>query len=107
MYALVEIKGKQYKVEKDGLVKVDKFGDNKDGDKLEFDTVMLIASDEGKVKIGTPYVKGVKVDTVVSKAAVKDKKVKVLKFKRRKGYERSYGHRQQYTWLKVNGITGA
>ncbi len=104
MYALVEIKGKQYKAEKGSVLKVDKF-DNQAGDKVEFDSVLLI-SGEGEPKVGTPYVEGAKVTAVV-KDNVKDKKVKVLKFKRRKGYKKTQGHRQQYTLLEVESILGA
>ncbi len=104
MYALVEIKGKQYKAEKGSVLKVDKF-DNQAGDKVEFDSVLLI-SGEGEPKVGTPYVEGAKV-TALIKDTVKDKKIKVLKFKRRKGYKRTQGHRQQYTLLQVEDILGA
>lgn len=104
MYALVEIKGKQYKAEKGAVLKVDKFG-NEAGDKVEFDSVLFL-SGEGDPKIGSPYVEGAKVTAVV-KDTVKDSKIKVFKFKRRKGYKRTQGHRQQYTLLQVEDILGA
>ncbi len=104
MYALVEIKGKQYKAEKGAVLKVDKFA-NEAGDKVEFDSVLLL-SGEGEPKVGTPYVEGAKV-TAVIKDSFKDKKVKVFKFKRRKGYKRTQGHRQNYTLLQVEDILGA
>jgi large subunit ribosomal protein L21 len=104
MYALVEIKGKQYKAEKGAVLLVDKF-DNQAGDKVEFDSVLLI-SGEGDTKIGAPYVDGAKVTAVV-KSNVKDKKVVVFKFKKRKGYQRTQGHRQNYTLLRVEEILGA
>jgi large subunit ribosomal protein L21 len=102
MYALVEIKGKQYKAEKGVLLKVDKF-DNETGDVLEFDSVLMVSGD--KVKVGTPYVKGVKIKAVVESHA-KDPKVTIIKFKRRKGYRRKQGHRQQYSYLRVEDILG-
>ncbi|MBN2508741.1 MAG: 50S ribosomal protein L21 [Spirochaetales bacterium] len=104
MYALVEIQGKQYKAEKGGLLKVDKML-QEDGSKVEFDSILLM-NDGDKVKIGTPYVQGAKISTTVQETK-KDKKVTIIKFKRRKGYRRKNGHRQSYTYLKVNDITGA
>ncbi|MCG8452051.1 MAG: 50S ribosomal protein L21 [Spirochaetales bacterium] len=103
MYALVEIKGKQYKVEKGSLIKVDLLGEEA-GSTVEFDKVLML-SGEDSPKIGTPYVDGAKIKATVGES-VKGTKVNVLKFKRRKGYHRTQGHRQQYTLIKVNEITG-
>ena len=103
MYALVEIKGKQYKAEKGALLKVDKFEDEQ-GASLEFDTVMLVGGTED-VKVGTPYLQNVKVKTVIEETK-KDRKVIIYKFKRRKGYRRKRGHRQEYSYLRVEDITG-
>ena len=103
MYALVEIKGKQYKAEKGSLIKVDKF-ENEEGAELEFDTVMLVGGTD-KVKVGNPYVKGVTVKAVLE-SQKKDKKIIVYKYKRRKGYRRKQGHRQQYSYLRIADITG-
>ena len=104
MYALVEINGKQYKAEKDAVLKVDRF-EQEPGAKMEFEKVLLV-SDEKDVKVGTPYVKGAKVSAVVE-GNIKDKKIIVFKYKRRKGYRHTQGHRQQYTLLKVKDIVGA
>lgn len=103
MYALVEILGKQYKAEKGSLLKVDKM-DKEAGDKVEFESVLMVSGD--KVKVGAPYVKGAKV-VVTVKDQVKDSKVVVFKFKRRKGYQRKQGHRQNYTFVQVDEIIGA
>jgi len=103
MYALVEIKGKQYKAEKGGLLKVDRL-DREKGDKLEFSSVML-TSDNGRVKIGSPYLSGVKV-TGILEDTKKDKKVVVYKFKKRKGYRNKRGHRQQYSYVRIQAISG-
>lgn len=103
MYALVEILGKQYKAEKDSILKIDKV-DAENGSVLEFDSVLLLNND-GKVKVGTPYVKGVKISTTVEDHR-KDKKVTIIKFKKRKGYRRKQGHRQNFTYVKVNEIAG-
>ncbi len=104
MYALVEIKGKQYKAVEGTTLTVDKL-ENESGDSLEFESVLLM-SNEGDVKVGTPYVKGAKVTAELEEHG-KAKKIKVTKFKRRKGYKRTQGHRQKFSTIKVTGITGA
>ena len=81
MYALVEIKGKQYKAEKGAVLKVDKFS-NEAGDKVEFDSVLFL-SGEGDPKVGAPYVEGAKVTAVV-KDSFKDKKSKSSSLKEEK-----------------------
>jgi len=85
------------------ILKIDKV-DAENGSLLEFDSVLLLNND-GKIKVGTPYVKGVKVSTTVEDHR-KGKKVTIIKFKRRKGYRRKQGHRQNYTFVKVNEIAG-
>jgi len=102
MYALVEIQGKQYKAEEGALLKVDKI-DKTAGDSLEFDSVLLVRDGE-ETKVGTPYVKGAKISATVEDQ-IRGKKVLVYKFKRRKGYRRKQGHRQQYSLIKVQNIT--
>ncbi len=101
MYAMVEIKGKQYKAEKGSLLKVDRLAEEA-GKKVEFDSVLLVGSDDD-VKIGTPYVKGAKVSGEVVEHG-KDKKVIVFKFRRRKDSMSKNGHRQQYSVVKVTGL---
>ncbi len=104
MYALVEYKGKQYKAEKGAEIQVDLI-DAEKGSKIDIDTVLMI-SDDGKATIGTPYVKGAKVQVVVGDS-FKDTKVIVYKYKRKKDYHRTIGHRQQYTKITVENIVGA
>lgn len=104
MYALVEIKGRQYKAEKGSVLRVDLFSEDK-GTSLEFDSVLLLAKD-ADVKVGTPYVKGAKVKAVVTDHTKGDK-VMVYKYKRRKSYHKMIGHRQKYTLIKVEDIIGA
>ncbi len=104
MYALVEIKGKQYKAEKGRILRVDRI-DSEKGDSLEFDKVLMLSNDSD-VRIGTPFVEGIKVQGSVEDQ-IKDKKVIVFKYKKRKNYRRTQGHRQQYTLIKVNDIIGA
>lgn len=101
MYALVEYKGKQYKAEKNALIAVDKI-DLEEGKTLDIDTVLLL-NDGKKVSVGTPYVKGAKVTAVVENT-FKDDKVIVFKYKSKKDYHRTIGHRQQYTNIRIKDI---
>ena len=101
MYAIVEIAGKQYKVEKDKYYYTPVL-EGKDGDKVEFDQVLLVDND-GKVKIGTPVLKGAKVSGKILEH-VKDDKVTVFKKKRRKGYKVKNGHRQGFTKVLIEDI---
>lgn len=102
MYATIEFKGKQYKVEKDVVLTVDKI-DAEKGTKIDIDTVLLV-SDGDKISVGTPYVAGAKVTAVVEET-FKDRKVLVFKYKSKKDYHRLIGHRQQYTKIRVESIT--
>lgn len=101
MYALVEIKGKQYKAVEGGLLKVSKI-DAEAGKTVEFESVLLTGNDD-KIVVGGPYVKGAKVTTVLEGHG-KDDKVIVGKFKRRKDYRRKQGHRQEYSLLRVKTV---
>ena len=100
MYALVEFKGKQYKVEKGALLKVDKI-DAEPGTKLDIDTVLLVSGDA--ITVGSPYVKGAKISATVESHG-KDDKIIVFKYKPKKDYRRKQGHRQQYSILKIGDI---
>ena len=101
MYAIVEISGKQFKVEKNKFIYTDKV-EPKSGKKVEFDNVLLI-SDKGKIKLGKPTVKGSKVTGEVL-SQLKDDKVIVFKTKRRKGYKVKNGHRQLMTKILIKDI---
>jgi large subunit ribosomal protein L21 len=103
MYALVEIKGRQYKAETGSLLKVDKF-DKGAGETVEFASVMLVQDDKG-TRVGQPYVPGVTVKAVVQEHG-RDRKIRVFKYKKRKNYRRTRGHRQHYTLIKVQEIAG-
>ena len=98
MYAIVEIAGQQYKIEKDQQIYVHRL-DAKEGSKLSFDQVLL-TENAGKVNVGAPVIKGAKVTTKVLEH-LKDDKVIVFKKKRRKGYRVKNGHRQYLTKLEV------
>lgn len=104
MYVIVEIQGQQFKAEKDRFLYVHHLGkDVKDGDSVEFDKVLLTDKD-GVVTVGTPVVEGAKVVCEVEKAMVKGDKVIVFKKKRRKGYRRKNGHRQQFSKVVIKDI---
>ena len=107
MYAIVEIKGQQFKAEEGKYLYVHHLGDEvKAGDAVEFEKVLLLDAD-GDVKIGVPAVEGAKVSCEVLEPLVKGDKVLVFKKKRRKGYRRLNGHRQQFTKVLVKNIVKA
>jgi large subunit ribosomal protein L21 len=101
MYAIVEIAGQQFKVEKNSKIFVHHL-EEEEGKNLEFDKVLLFEN-EGKYKVGQPVVKDAKVTAKVV-AHVKGDKVLVFKKKRRKGYQKLNGHRQQFTQLQIENI---
>ena len=104
MYAIIESCGRQYKVAEGDIVFFEKL-DAEEGKKVTFDNVVLV-SDDKKVEVGTPYVKGVKVEgKVVSHG--KGKKVLVYKYKAKKNYRRTQGHRQPYTKVEITKIKTA
>ena len=104
MYAVIEACGKQYKVTKGDVVFFEKL-DVEEGKKVTFDKVVLV-SDEGKVEVGAPYVKGIKVEGKVV-AHGKGKKIIVFKYKPKKNYRRKQGHRQPYTKVEITEIKTA
>jgi len=101
MYAIVNIAGKQYKVAKGDQLKVARLS-TKVGDKVDFTEVLL--TDDGKnIKIGKPAVKGAKVTAEVTEHG-RHRKILVYKKKRRKGYQRKNGHKQDFSAIKINNI---
>ncbi|HAF29300.1 MAG TPA: 50S ribosomal protein L21 [Bacteroidales bacterium] len=101
MYAIVEIAGQQFKVEKDNKIFVHHL-DAEEGAVVEFDKVLLIDND-GKVKVGKPTVKAAKISAKIL-VHQKGDKVLVFKKKRRKGYKKMNGHRQQFTQIQIQDI---
>ena len=102
MYAIVEISGKQYKVQEGDIVFVDRLESVEEGSKVTFDKVLLV-SDDKKVTVGQDIVKGAKVEaTVVGHG--KSKKIVVFKYKAKKNYRRTQGHRQPYTKVTIKSI---
>ena len=101
MYAIVEISGKQFKVEKKQKLFVNRL-DVAEGKKISFDNVLMI-NDGSKSSVGTPNVSGVQVDAKVLNH-LKSDKVIVFKKKRRKGYKVKNGHRQAITEIEISDI---
>ena len=101
MYAIVEIAGQQFKVEKDQQLYVHRL-ENKEGEVVSFDNVLLIDND-GKVNVGAPAIEGAAVTAKVLEH-LKGDKVIVFKKKRRKGYRKKNGHRQYLTSIQIEGI---
>ena len=100
MYAIIATGGKQYKVEEGQTIRVEKLGVEA-GSKFTFDQDLLVGGDD--VKVGEPTVDGASVEaTVVGDG--KAKKVIVYKYKRKTGYHKKNGHRQQYTEVKIDKI---
>ncbi len=103
MYAIVEIAGHQYKVQKDQQVIVNRLTTAEEGKKVDFDRVLLIEND-GKVTVGAPAIDGAKVTASVVRH-LKGDKVIVFKKKRRKGYQKKNGFRAYLTELKIEKIS--
>lgn len=101
MYAIVDIFGKQFRVEKGQEIKVP-LADGEAGSNLQLDRVLLVGED-AETKIGRPVVAGAAVDATILSHG-RERKIVVFKFKRRKGYKRTNGHRQDYTILRINDI---
>ncbi len=104
MYAVIQTGGKQYRVSEGDTVKVEKL-DADQGASVELDKVLMVADGED-IKVGTPYVDGGKVTATV-KSHGRGKKVKIIKFRRRKHHMKRQGHRQWYTELQVTGISAS
>ena len=101
MYAIVEIAGQQFKVQKDQKIFVHRL-DAEEGKKVSFDKVLLVDND-GKVTLGAPAIAGATVSAKVEEH-VKGDKVIVFRKKRRKGYKKKNGHRQSFTAITISDI---
>ncbi len=101
MYAIIATGGKQYKVAEGDIIKVEKRGAS-EGESVTFDQVLAV--NNGDMVVGTPVVSGAKVTATVL-GEVKGKKVIVYKYKRKSGYHKKNGHRQNYTEVKIDSIT--
>ncbi len=103
MYAVFKTGGKQYRAAQGDKLKIEKL-DAAEGDSIAFDEVLLVGEGDS-VKVGAPLVSGGKVEAKVL-AQAKDKKVEVIKFRRRQNYRRTRGHRQPFTLVEITGISG-
>ena len=101
MYAVIKTGGKQYKVAQGDVIKVERLKADA-GAKIDLKDVLMIADGEN-VTIGKPCIEGAKVTAEV-KSQGRGSKIKIIKFKRRKHYQRQAGHRQAYTELAITGI---
>ena len=101
MFAIVETGSKQYRVAPGDVIQVEKLP-VEEGAQVELDRVLCLAQDED-VRVGTPYLEGVKVKAQVLRHG-KGRKIIVMKYKKRKNYRRKKGHRQLFTELKITEI---
>jgi large subunit ribosomal protein L21 len=102
MYAVIHTGGKQYRVQPGETLKIETLAVEA-GQEVQFDKVLLVQNDNG-VKIGQPYLDGGKVTATVT-AHGRHPKIKIIKFRRRKHHMKQAGHRQNFTEVKITGIT--
>ena len=103
MYAIIKTGGKQYRVQENDVLKIEKL-DAAVGETVTFDEVVAVGGD--KLQVGTPFVEGCAVQAEVLEQG-KNEKVIIFKYKAKKDYRRKNGHRQPYTLVKVTGIGAA
>ena len=99
--AIIETGGKQYLVEKDTVLNIEKLPESKDG-KITFDTVLLV-DDGTSAKIGTPHVSGAKVSAEVVGEG-RAKKIDVIRYRQKSRYFKKKGHRQAFTKVKITSL---
>ena len=104
MYAVVETGGKQYRVQEGDVITVEKLG-VADGEKVVFDKV-LVAGEGAEIKVGKPYLEGCTVEATAVESG-KGPKVIIFKYKAKKDYRKKQGHRQPYTMVKIESLSGA
>ena len=103
MFAVIATGGKQYRVQKGSVLRIEKLTAEA-GASVDFDQVLLVG-EGASVKVGAPFVSGGKVTATVQSHGKGDK-VRIVKFRRRKHYKREKTHRQPYTEIKITGIVG-
>ena len=103
MFAVFQSGGKQHRVSQGDVVKLELL-EVEPGEEVVFDKVLMVANGDD-VSVGAPFVEGGQVKGEVLRNA-RDKKIRIIKFKRRKDYMRRQGHRQWFTQLKITGISG-
>jgi large subunit ribosomal protein L21 len=103
VYAIIEDSGQQFKVSSGDVIQVDNRDLDDDAKELTFEKVLLV-SDGDDVTVGTPLVEGASVVAEIIDPESKGEKIDVIKYKRRKGYRRHKGHRQQYVEVRIGDI---
>lgn len=99
-FAIIETGGKQYIVNPEDSLKIEKLGEDlKEGDKVVFDKVLLVEDEKGTT-VGDPYIKGAKIEATFEGRA-KDKKVSILRFRAKSNWHRRLGHRQIKDTVKI------
>ncbi len=101
MYAIIKTGGKQYKVQEGDEIFIEKIA-GESGDKVEFDEVLAISTDDG-LNVGRPLLDGAKAEAEILIQG-KHKKITIIKYKAKKGYRRKQGHRQPYTRVRITKI---
>jgi len=104
MYAVIQDGSRDYRVTEGEIVEVDLRKHAESGDEIVFPRVLLVRKSDDEVLVGTPLVEGAEVKGTVQ-GNVKGEKLIAFKYKRRKGYHRKRGHRQQYTSVRITGIS--
>lgn len=104
MYAVLKTGGKQYRVEEGQVLKIEKLEQDVDST-VDFDEILMV-NDGDNTQIGEPLVKGAKVTGKVIEQG-RHKKIRIIKFKRRKHHDKQMGHRQYYTAVRIEKITSA
>lgn len=104
MFAVVDIDGNQYKVSPNETIEIHKL-DAEPGKTLKFENVILLASSDKDAKIGQPYVEGASVEAKVVNHT-RGEKIRVFKFKPKDRYQKTQGHRQDYTQIEILNIKG-
>ena len=101
-FAVIQTGGKQYKVKASDILKIEKLKDSKPESKIEFNEI-LAYGDEKTLEVGSPLVKGAKVEAELVKNS-KNRTILIFKKRRRKNSRRKNGHRQRYSLIKINKI---
>jgi len=102
MYAVIETGGKQYRVEPGDVLDVERLSETGDDGSVQFDRVLLVGDDDG-VRVGTPVVDGASVKASLMRET-RGPKIRIFKYKRRKGYRRTKGHRQELHRVRIDDI---
>lgn len=102
MYAIMATGGKQYKVKIDDVIEIERL-EGEAGDKITFDEVLAVGEEGGELKVGTPKLENAAVEAEVVDQ-LRGPKLIAFKMKRRKGYRRKVGHRQELTSVKISAI---